>query len=160
LSQIGGNLRIFHPREEEDLRMNKQTLQLALLCLLAASTVTRAHAQSKIAVKVPFDFSISDKTFPAGEYSVSSSRDRDHLIVQDSAGKPVFIGIANPITGRRVGSTGMVVFHCYDARCFLSEFWTPFRENGSQLLPSRREAALAKRKKGTDFALLDPTKQH
>jgi hypothetical protein len=138
--------------------MNKQTLQLALLCLLAASAVTHAHAQSMIAVKVPFDFSISEKTFPAGQYLVSSSR--DHFTVQDSAGKPVFIGIANQIDGRRAGSTGMVVFHCYDGHCFLSEFWTPGRENGSQLQPSRSESALAKHKRGTEFALLDQTQQH
>jgi len=115
--------------------------------------VTLAQAQSKITVKVPFNFVISDKTFPAGQYSVSTTR--DHFTVQDSTGKPVFIGIANAISGRRVGETGQIVFHCYDDDCFLSEFWTPTRDNGSQLLPSRYEAELAKHRKGTEFALLE-----
>jgi len=132
--------------------MKKHTLQLAALCLLT-SAVTLAQAQSKITVKVPFNFVISDRTFLAGQYSVSSSRDR--LTVQDSTGKPVFIGVANAVSGRRVGETGQLVFHCYDDRCFLSEFWTPTRENGSQLLPGRYEAELAKHGKGTEFALLD-----
>jgi len=133
------------------MKMNKQTIQLALLCLMAA-TGTRALAQSRITVNVPFDFLISDRTFPAGRYSVFSLHDR--LTVQDSSGKPVFIGIANQVSGRRVGRTGMIVFRCYEARCFLSELWTPTAENGSRLLPSRHEAALARYGKGTEFALL------
>jgi hypothetical protein len=136
--------------------MTKQTLQLTSLCLIAFAA-TLAQAQSRITVKVPFDFLISDRTFPAGQYSVSSSRDR--LTVQNAAGKPVFIGIANQVSGRRVGETGQVVFHCYDDRCFLSEFWTPTRENGNQLLPSRYEGELAKQRKGTEFALLEQTRK-
>lgn len=135
--------------------MTKQRLQLASLCLLTFA-VTLAQAQSKITVKVPFNFLISNRTFPAGQYLVSSSRDR--LTVQDATGKPVFIGIANSVSGRRVGETGEVVFHCYDDRCFLSEFWTPTQENGSRLLPSRYEAELARHGKGTEFALLEQHK--
>jgi len=133
--------------------MKRQTLRLASLCLLAMFAVSLAQAQSRITVQVPFNFLISDRTFPAGRYSVSSSRNR--LTVQDSTGKPVFIGIANAVSGRRVGETGQVVFHCYDNRCFLSEFWTPTRDNGNQLLPSRYEAELAKHRKGMEFALLE-----
>ena len=135
--------------------MKRRTLQLASLGLLTFA-VTLAQAQSRITVKVPFNFVISNKTFPAGQYSVSSSRDR--LTVQDATGKPVFVGIANAVSGRRVGETGQLVFHCYDDRCFLSEFWTPTRETGSQLLPSRYEAELARHRKGTEFALLDQPK--
>jgi hypothetical protein len=136
--------------------MTKQTLQIASLCLITFAA-TLAQAQSRITVRVPFNFLISDRTFPAGKYSVSSSRDR--LTVQDSAGKPIFVGIANQISGRRVGQTGEVVFHCYDDRCFLSEFWTPTRENGNQLLPSRYEGELAKHRKGTEFALLEQARE-
>jgi hypothetical protein len=132
--------------------MKRQILQAASLCLLTFAA-TLAQAQARITVNVPFNFVISDKIFPAGQYSVSSSR--DHLTVQDSTGKSVFLGIANQVSGRHVGETGQIVFRCYDDRCFLSEFWTPTRDNGSQLLPSRYEAELAKRKKGTEFALVD-----
>jgi hypothetical protein len=135
--------------------MKKQTLQLASLCLLTFA-VSLAQAQSKITVKVPFSFLISDRTFPAGQYSVSSSRDR--LTVQDATGKPVFIGFANAVSGRHISETGQLVFHCYDDHCFLSELWTPTRENGSQLLPGRYEAELAKHRKGTEFALLEQPK--
>jgi hypothetical protein len=137
--------------------MKKQTFQLASLSLVLMFAATLAQARS-ITVKVPFKFRISDKAFPAGQYSVLASR--DHLTVQDSTGKPVFIGIANSVSGRRVGETGQVIFHCYEENCFLSEFWTPTRENGSQLLVSPSEAELATRRKGTEFALLaQPTQR-
>jgi hypothetical protein len=131
--------------------MKKTMLQLAALCLLASAS-TLAQAQSSITVQVPFSFMVSSKTFPAGQYSVSASRNQ--LTLQDSNGKSVFIGMANPVSGRRVSETGQLVFHCYNDSCFLSEFWTPTRDNGSQLLPSRYEAELAKNRKGADFALL------
>lgn len=133
--------------------MTKLKFELTSLCILLMFAGTVADAQSGIMVEVPFNFLISDRTFPAGQYSISSSRDR--MTVQDSAGKVVFLGIANQVSGRRVGPTGQVVFHCYADRCFLSEYWTPTRENGSQLLPSRYEAELAKHRKGIAFALLE-----
>ena len=131
--------------------MKKQTLQLASLSLLLfVATLTQAQS---ITVQVPFNFRISDKAFPAGRYSVSATR--DHLMVQDATGKTAFMGIANSVSGRHAGETGQVIFHCYDDRCFLSEFWTPTRDNGSQLLPSRYEMELAKHHAGTEFALLE-----
>jgi len=143
---------------QEKTIMKKQTLQLASLSLLLMFAATLAQAQSRVTVEVPFNFRISNKTFPAGQYSVSASS--DHLTVQDSAGKPVFIGIANSVSGRRVGQTGQIVFHCYGDDCFLSEFWTPTRDNGSQLLTSRLEAELAKHRKCTEFALLEQPRGH
>jgi hypothetical protein len=140
-----------------ETKMKKNLIQLASLWLVAVFAVSNAQAQSSITVRVPFRFMVSDKTFPAGQYSVLASR--DHLTLQDSTGRPVFIGIANAVSGRQVGDTGEVVFHCYDDRCFLSEYWTPTRENGSQLLPSRFEAELAKYRKSAEFALLDQQKK-
>ena len=138
--------------------MKKQALQLAVLCISMACAATHALAQSRITVKVPFEFSISDETFPSGLYSMGSSHGQ--LTVQDSAGKTIFIGMANQVSGRRVSRTGMVVFHCYDARCFLSELWTPTREGGSQLLRSRSEAAMARHREPTEFALLEQPQPH
>jgi hypothetical protein len=132
--------------------MKKHALHAASLWLLVTLALTSAYAQS-ITVKVPFEFLVSDKEFPAGRYSVFSMR--DHLTVQDSSGKTVLTAIANSVSGRNVGATGQIVFHCYGNRCFLSEFWTPTRDNGSQLLPSRYEKELARLGKGTEFALLE-----
>jgi hypothetical protein len=132
--------------------MKIQTLRLASLCLTAAFAVPLAHAQSPTTFEVPFNFQISDRAFPAGQYSVSSHSGL--LTVRDSNGKSIFIGIVNPVSGRRAGPTGQVVFHCYADRCFLSEYWTAARENGSQLLPSHFETEFRKHREATEFALV------
>lgn len=138
--------------------MKKQALHITSMLvtsmlLLATLAVTAAQAQSKITVKVPFKFMVSDKAFPAGYYSVSSSG--DHLTIQDAVGRSIFTGLANQVSGRHVAETGQVVFRCYGDRCFLSEFWIPTRDNGSRVLPSRYERELAKLGKGTEFAALN-----
>ena len=130
----------------------KTTVWMFAALALVTTLSTSVQAQSRITVKVPFTFVILDKTFPAGQYSVSS--DRDKLTVQDSNGKAIFIGMTNPVSGRRVATTGQIVFHCYESRCFLSEFWTPEREDGNQLLYSRYEREVAKHEERTEFALL------
>lgn len=134
--------------------MKRLAFQLVSSCLLFACAGAVGHAQSGVKVKVPFNFVVSGRTFPSGQYSVSSPRG-DLIVLQDSSGKSLFIGTANAVSGHRVGETGQVVFHCYEDRCFLAELWTPNREAGSQLLPSRQEHELAKRARRTEFALLD-----
>ena len=55
--------------------MQKQTFRLASLCLLLTLASALVQAQSRITVQVPFNFVASDRTFSAGQYSVSASRD-------------------------------------------------------------------------------------
>ena len=125
------------------------------IVLVSLVTVLAAYAegQSRITVNVPFNFVIAEKGFPAGQYSVWS--DRDKLTVQNSAGKLVFIGFDYPISGHHATPIGQVVFHCYGSRCFLSELWTPVRQTGNQLLPSRYEREVATHQQRTEFALLE-----
>jgi len=49
--------------------------------------------------------------------------------------------LTNEISGRSVGKNSQIIFHCYVDRCFLSELWSPAKENGRQLLTSRTEAS-------------------
>ena len=131
--------------------MKNAACKVAFLTLMTALAVF-AQAQSRIIVNVPFNFLRADKTLPAGQYSVSVEREK--LAVQDSTGKTIFMAITNPVSGHRAGPTGELIFACYESRCFLSEFRTPMRETGSQLLPSHYERELARRSQRTEFALL------
>jgi hypothetical protein len=139
--------------EEGENKMKNAASKFATVIVMTTAFAVAAHAQSRITVNVPFTFVIADRTFSAGVYSLSSAENK--FTVQDSAGKPVFMGIVNHVSGRQIGPTGQVVFHCYERRCFLSEFWTPTRDNGSQLLPSRYEREIARHQQKTEFALLD-----
>ncbi len=126
-------------------------LRFVLFSLFLLGFGQAAFGQS-ISVKVPFTFVIADRVYPAGEYSLSSSREK--LIVQNSAGNVVSMSMSNAVSGRHVGDTGEVVFHCYANRCFLSELWIPTSDIGRQLLPSPSEIESTKNNTQTYFALV------
>jgi len=126
--------------------------KLRFLVLGFALGMGQAASAQSISVKIPFTFAIADRVYPAGEYSVMSSRDR--LVVQDSNGKIVSMTLSNAVTGRHVGNNGEVVFHCYANHCFLSELWVPTSDIGRQALPSSSEIESAKNNTQTYFALM------
>ena len=119
---------------------------------VAAIGIGQAALAQSISVKIPFTFAIADRVYPAGEYSVASSRDK--LVVQDSEGKVVSMTLSNAVNGRHVGNNGEIVFHCYADHCFLSELWIPTSDTGRQLLASRSEIESARNNTQTWFALL------
>ena len=76
------------------------------------------------------------------------------MLLQNSEGKTVAMALSNAVSGRSVGATGLAVFQCYEQRCFLSEVCNPTQVAGRQLMRSRWEKEVAKRKVATYFALL------
>lgn len=133
--------------------MKSQTLIVAGVCLGVGLAVGPAFAQQcGVKAKVPFNFAISGKTLPAGEYTMVAA---SHQVrIKDGKGKVIAMVLANDISGRSAGPRGQLVFHCYSSRCFLSELWSPDQENGRQLLNSRSEADLSKEDSGKYFAVL------
>jgi hypothetical protein len=121
------------------ISMKSQTLIVASLSVAIGLAVGPAYAQrGGVQAKIPFNFAVSGKTFPAGEYT----------------GRLIAMVLANNISGRSARANGQIIFHCYRDRCFLSELWSPTQENGRQLLTSRTEADLAKEERGKYFAVV------
>ena len=133
--------------------MKKQTLSVASLCLVIGLAVAPAYAQSGgIQAKIPFNFSVAGKTFPAGAYTMIAV---SHQVnIRDADGRKIAMVLANEISGRSTGANGQIIFHCYGEHCFLSEVWSPTHENGRQLLSPRSERDLAKKENGKSFAVL------
>ena len=100
--------------------MKNQTLIVASVCLAIGLAVVPAHAQrGGVQAKVPFNFAVSGKTFPAGEYTMIAA---SHQVrIEDGKGKLLAMVLANDISGRSAGTNGQIIFHCYSDRCFLSE---------------------------------------
>jgi hypothetical protein len=133
--------------------MKKQTLMFASLCLVLGLAVIPVVAQAGgVQVKVPFNFVVSGKTLPAGEYTMIAASHQVKL--QDARGRMISLVLANDVAGRSAGANGEIIFHCYGEHCFLSEVWSPAQDYGRQLLTSRTEAELAKEEKGRYFAVL------
>ena len=133
--------------------MKKQMLFVASLCSALTLAVIPGNAQAGgVLSRVPFKFSVSGKTLPAGEYTMIASSNQ--VIIQDAHGRMVAIVLANDVAGRSAGDNGKIIFHCYRDYCFLSEVWAPTELNGRQLLISRTEAGLAKEERAKYFALV------
>jgi hypothetical protein len=133
--------------------MKKQMLFVASLCSALALAVIPANAQAGgVLSRVPFKFSVSGKTLPAGEYTMIASSNQ--VKIQDAHGRMVAIVLANDVAGRSAGDNGKIIFHCYRDYCFLSEVWAPTELNGRQLLTSRTEAGLAQEERAKYFALV------
>jgi hypothetical protein len=133
--------------------MKKQTLIFATLCLLVGLAVVPAYAQAVVfRARVPFSFVVLERTFPPGEYMLTTA---PHMIkIEDADGTLLAKALANEVAGRSAGATSQIIFHCYSDRCFLSELRSTIQDNGRQLLTSRTEAELAKKAQGKYFAVL------
>jgi hypothetical protein len=133
--------------------VKKQMFFVASLCSAIALTVIPANAQAGgVQSRIPFKFSVSGKTLPAGQYTMFASSNQ--VRIQDAHGKMVAMVLANDVSGRSAGDNGQIIFHCYREYCFLSEVWAPAELNGRQLLTSRTEADLAKEESAKYFALV------
>lgn len=131
-------------------------LAAATLCFSAGVASTPAQGL-KVKVQVPFAFEVSNKTMPAGEYVVWS--EHNEVLLRTADGNIVAMLQSNRVV-RNGGKSGQVVFHCYQAHCFLSQLWTPDAEQGREVLESKSEREIAKHQEPQQFALLGKGQEH
>jgi len=133
--------------------MKKQTRIAARLCLVVGLAIVSANAQATfVKGKVPFNFTVSGTTLPAGDYTMIVGPHQ--LKIKDAHGKIVALALANDVSGRFSRKSYQITFRCYHDRCFLAEVWFSPQENGCVLPTSRAEATLAKQESGKYFAVL------
>jgi hypothetical protein len=120
---------------------------LATLSLFVMLTATSVHAQSDIHLKVniPFEFSVREKTFPAGEYTVRYVT-QGVLSIQsvDSNAVQTFMTLSARTNTKPDKSS--VVFNRYGDQYFLSTIWRAGDNTGLALRrPHAEELIRAKR---------------
>ena len=82
--------------------MKKYTLVVAGLCMVIGLIVVPAYAQrGGVQAKVPFNFVVSDKSFPAGEYTMIVKT--HELKIEDADGKIVAMVLANQVSLMSLG---------------------------------------------------------
>ena len=130
--------------------MNKELIKgLAKLGLLVVMTMiaagTSAKAQSleyKLTANIPFDFSVADKKFQAGEYSVGrASVSNGDMVVQvrSADGHENINRITVPVVSRTLTKGASLVFHRYGDEYFLFQVWPSGSTTGRALPKSRGE---------------------
>ena len=116
---------------------------LALFVTLAAGS---AYAQSadRMKVTVPFDFTVSGKTFPAGEYVVRRGIQGPLVVlaIRSEAGKEAAYLATHTVQGGETQQQSKLVFNRYGDQYFLSQAWMWGRSYGDELPRTRRERLL------------------
>jgi hypothetical protein len=129
--------------------MKKQSLRIFLMCsVVAILAVSSARAQSisEQTADIPFSFTIGDKVFPAGEYSVrrlNLASDKIVLMIQSTDGRMSRIVQTTPVEGARPKEQSRLFFNRYGDQYFLAQVWTVGDRTGLELRRSRSERTLA-----------------
>jgi hypothetical protein len=134
-------------RPEGGLILKKKAIKaLVLLSLLLPLSAIYAYGQGKTLVreaKIPFDFSIGDKTFPAGVYSVTRvNQERIMLRLSSEDGGEAINIVTSPVDAKEYPTTGKLIFRRYGDTYFLTQVWESGEIQGRQLLKSRTERSV------------------
>jgi hypothetical protein len=132
---------------------NLRSVLFALIVLLMA---TAAQAQqTNVKAKIPFDFVVGDRAYPAGEYVLKSMTINDIVIRIDNTQEAV-AGNTLSNTGRSItpSATTELVFHGIGDHFFLYQIWTEGNLTGREFSKSREEVQLARNHEKTELVIV------
>ena len=133
--------------QKEGLILKMQAIKaFVLLSLLLPLSAIYVYGQGRTLVrgaKVPFDFSVGDKKFPAGVYSVTRvNPEKIMLRLSSEDGREAIHIITNPVQTKESPKTGKLIFRRYGETYFLSQIWESDEIQGRQLAKSRTERSV------------------
>ena len=142
--------------------MKKQAIRsFVLLSLLLPLSAIYAYGQGNTLIreaKIPFDFSVGDKTFPAGVYSVTRvNQEKIMLRLSSEDGGEAINIVTIPVQAKEYPKTGKLIFRRYEETYFLSQVWESDEIQGRQLVKSRTERSVERdlTKRGEGPAIVD-----
>ena len=132
--------------------MKKRVIRLFTLWLLVAtaafvSTGVAVHAQSAsslVRASIPFDFTVGDKTLPAGDYlwqRVWENSDSVMKITSRDGHRSVTF-MTHSVIDNKNQTGARLVFRRYGSEYFLAQVWTGFDSSGRELHRSAAERAI------------------
>lgn len=128
--------------------MKKQALKVftftILLVVLATAT---AYSQGKtITVNIPFQFSVHDKTLPAGVYTIGQSfpSNWNGLTIRSQDGRISVAFMTTTVQSAENPFAIKLVFTKYGDQYFLSQFYRSRERTGRELSKSHAERELAR----------------
>ena len=121
---------------------------IALSGLLVLLTFTSALAQSdrQTIIHIPFNFTVGEKVFSAGEYVIAPNRKDSSTVwvIRHKDGSGATFVLTRPVYSVDPQEKTKLVFHRYEDLYFLSEVWTAGSETGREIQISDREKTLDK----------------
>jgi hypothetical protein len=123
-----------------------RTLTSLLLGVLTLGPVAQAQrAEQVIKANIPFEFSVGDQVFPAGNYSLVSTPPA-LLDLRDAQGHIVARVVTNSVETLKTPVSPRLEFNSEGGRYSLAQVWQENHSIGQQLQPSKSWAKTAKRR--------------
>jgi len=114
--------------------------------------------QNRVDAKIPFNFQVGDKSYPAGDYSIRSEREQVSKgilrIVQTSESHATFV-FSNACTSVRRADKTKLVFHRIGSTNFLYQIWIQGKDTGSEFPASKTEIEIASNQPKPDLVMVD-----
>ena len=128
------------------------TLVLTTIASLASAAKAQGNANTGMVAHIPFEFSVGDKTLPAGEYTVrtvNANSATKVLQIRSTSGSSSAFLMTRCVVGK-LQDNAQLIFHRYGNEHFLAQAWMPADSFGMQAPKSRRV-------KGHELARQTPT---
>ncbi len=142
--------------------MKKRAINaFVLLSLLLSLSAIYVYAKGNTLIRkveIPFDFSVRNKTFPAGVYSVSRvTQDKRVLLLSSEDGREAIRISTYPVQAKETPDIGKLNFRRYGETYFLFQIWESDDIEGRQLSKSRTERTIERdlAKRGEEPAIVD-----
>ena len=127
--------------------------RMMLMAIVMVSLAAYGFAQSQVAANIPFEFTVADKTMPAGNYLITCDPSQEVVNIQsrENSGRHT-LRLTNLIDDQTEIGSLKLVFTQGGGRYFLSQVWSGDRV-GYQLIPGRAETEHAKSGSGIRVAI-------
>ena len=134
---------------------------LVVMIMIASGMSAKAQTlEYKLNANIPFDFTVADKKFQAGEYSFGRAQQTaGDAIVQMSSvdGHANLTRLTIPVLRLTAQNKATLIFHRYGDEYFLSQIW-PAGANTGRTLPKSRSEKDAARKVHDNVVGMAPMK--
>jgi hypothetical protein len=119
----------------------KRFTAIALFAIASFAVADKSFAQDqRVRATVPFDFTVGSKLLPSGTYTIKQKSSQ--LIMIENHDKPIaLLSLAVP-DGKKARTDGVLVFHKYGDRYFLSEILCDYASMNFQIPPSKLEKSV------------------
>jgi len=116
---------------------------LLLFVVFLGGAIYGQTSDSVIKVKIPFEFNVGDKSFPAGDYSLVQPM-QHFLVLRDARGQAIAsaftsgVDVSGPVTAPRLR------FSSVDGQHVLAELWRAEDPAGQRLVGAKPRVSFAK----------------
>jgi hypothetical protein len=120
----------------------------ALTIIIPMTIIGFAGLSGRVTANIPFDFTVGNKEFKAGKYSVgrlSASYNTNTLIIRSEDGHAVANFNVNNATDKS-GSQARLIFRRYGNQYFLAKVFDGQSGQGAEFLKSKAEREAAKKR--------------